>query len=129
METETLKNLCKVMKVRINGEAKTPYEKQNTWQKDSNSFNLTLQYKGKSLTLDYWQGTGIYTPPTTHGVMECLLSDYSCAQDSFEDFCDNCGYSNDSLSALKVYKSCIRLSKKLVKFLGNNLNQFLNSER
>lgn len=44
----------------------------------------------------------------------CLLSDGLGAEGGFKDFCDQFGYSEDSIKALKVFRACERqLSKCL----------------
>ena len=56
--------------------------------------------------------------PGIDGVLECLFSDARCGAESFDDFCDNCGYSNDSLKALDTYRACMESAKNLRKALG-----------
>lgn len=63
--------------------------------------------------------------PTLDSVLECLFSDLECGEQSFNDFCDNLCYSNDSLKALDVYRSCMEIAPKLRKALGNEYNAML----
>lgn len=51
--------------------------------------------------------------PSEADVFECLQGDVEAGQMSFDEFCDNFGYSNDSLKALDVYRACSETAKKL----------------
>jgi hypothetical protein len=90
---------------------------------------LGIQYAYKRMTLNFSQGYGISGEPTLEGVLECLRSDYSCANDGFDDFCGNCGYENDSIKALKTFKTIKNQSKKLKTFLNGTLDKFLECEQ
>ena len=89
---------------------------------------LGTKYAYKTMTLFFSQGYGISGEPTLDNVLDCLKSDYICARDGFEEFCANCGYSDDSIRSLKTYKNIQRQSKKLKTFLGDSFNQLLNCE-
>ena len=57
-----------------------------------------------------WQ----YIPmPSSASVLYCLLSDRDCGNYTFDDFCDNLGCDNDSISAHDVYFACQKLGKQL----------------
>ena len=45
-------------------------------------------------------------------------SDTDAGLESFNEFCDNMGYSNDSLHAFDVYRACAENGQKLRKALG-----------
>jgi hypothetical protein len=89
---------------------------------------LGTKYAYKTMTLFFSQGYGISGEPTLDNVLDCLKSDYLCARDGFEEFCANCGYSDDSIRSVKTYKNIQRQSKKLKTFLGDSFNQLLNCE-
>lgn len=50
--------------------------------------------------------------PKPSDIAECLLSDINLGSQSFDDFCFNLGYSNDSLKALDTYRACMEMTKK-----------------
>lgn len=54
--------------------------------------------------------------PDHDSILECLYYDTLAGQDSFDEFCDNHGYSNDSLKALDVYRACMDNARKLKGF-------------
>ena len=56
--------------------------------------------------------------PSIDSVLECLFSDAECGQMSFNDFCSDFGYSNDSFKAFDIYKACMECGERLRKALG-----------
>lgn len=56
--------------------------------------------------------------PAQDDILECLFSDADAGAESFNDFCDNFGYSNDSLKALDTYRACMETANTLRKALG-----------
>ena len=56
--------------------------------------------------------------PTQASVLYCLLSDADFGQESFNDFCDNLGYDNDSMQAFKTYQSCMDTTRKISKLFN-----------
>lgn len=60
------------------------------------------------------------TIPKVDDVLDCLFRDAESGNESFNDFCDNLGYSRDSIKALDVYRSCMDLKDRLRKALGGN---------
>jgi hypothetical protein len=83
---------------------------------------------------DYFTGLGLRTPavvrrdiggrtyikapakikkPSIASVMHCLLIYASAADENFNDWCANFGYSDDSLKALNTYKQCLEVGTAL----------------
>ncbi len=91
-----------------------------------NGNHLDIRYGYKQMTLFFSQGYGISGEPTLDSVLYCLKSNYYCAIDGFEEFCANCGYSDDSIKSLKTYKNIQRQSKKFKTFLVDSFNKLLN---
>lgn len=56
--------------------------------------------------------------PEIDQVLHALFLDAEFSSESFDDFCDNSGYSNDSLKALDIYRACAENGKKLKRALG-----------
>lgn len=67
-------------------------------------------------------GRTLETPkkPTLDDVLNCLFLDADSGNESFDFFCDTLGYSNDSLKAFDIYRSCAENAKKLHKALGKD---------
>lgn len=57
--------------------------------------------------------TGRPTRPTVADIMYSLFNDASAADENFSDWCDNYGYSDDSIKALNLYKACTEVAKNL----------------
>jgi len=82
--------------------------------------HLDSRYGYKRITLFFSQGVGIDGEPKVDNVLDCLKSDYLASLDSFNDFCDDFGYSNDSIRSKKTYDACVKNGKKLQKFLNDD---------
>jgi hypothetical protein len=126
---ETLKDLAENVGIIVKSGSSTPYENMDDWQKNAHSYRITLIYQGRKHTLDYWQGIGCKDEPTAESVLYCLLSDASCLNESFEDFCSNCGYDNDSMNAKRIYNKVVKQTEKLKNLLGEDFDRFFLAEQ
>jgi hypothetical protein len=61
--------------------------------------------------------------PKIESVLECLFLDSDAHDYSFSEWCDNCGYDNDSIKARAMYDACIEEYFKLRKALGSKYNE------
>lgn len=52
-------------------------------------------------------------PPSAADVLYSLVSDSSALDMSFSDWCDEYGYSSDSLKAFDTYRQCCEIAKQL----------------
>ena len=73
------------------------------------------------MRVPFSQGSAHTQEPTASDVLECLASDASGVDNaqSFDDWCAEYGYDNDSRKAEKTYKTCQRQADNLRNFLGN----------
>jgi hypothetical protein len=71
---------------------------------------VTTYYTGPGLRN---KRTGRPVRPTVANVLHSLFMDASAADESFSDWCDNLGYSDDSIKALNTYKACCDIAKHL----------------
>jgi hypothetical protein len=53
--------------------------------------------------------------PTIANVLRSLMLDSDAGSESFNDFCSNFGYDNDSIKALNVYKACMDIHDNMRK--------------
>jgi len=81
---------------------------------------VTIGKRGKQWITTYYTGTsqrnkrtGRPMQPTVADVMCSLFNDASAADENFSDWCDNYGYSDDSIKALNMYKACTEIAKNL----------------
>lgn len=56
-------------------------------------------------------------PLNIDDVLHCLILDTESGNYSFDDFCNNFGYNNDSIKALEIYKACQKNGKKVKTFI------------
>ena len=69
-------------------------------------FKIRLTKDGKQYTFNFGQSVAEGSnEPTLYDVLSCLQK-YEVG--TFEDFCDNYGYHNDSITALKTYKAVVK---------------------
>jgi len=61
-------------------------------------------------------------PLNIDDILYCLVLDSYCGSLSFDDFCDDFGYSNDSINHLNLYRECSKTAKKLQK-IGINIDE------
>lgn len=107
-------------------------------QKDSglhNKFDVSIKNieTNDSTSFDYYGSTHDYNNAITElkgedllRSFDCFVSDALAGYDSFEDFCDNFGYDNDSRAAEKLYKECIKSMNKAQLVIDSNLYDFAN---
>lgn len=60
------------------------------------------------------------TAPKVDQVLESLFSDARAGEISFDDFCADFGYDNDSIKALDTYRACMEVKTRLRKALGKD---------
>lgn len=58
-------------------------------------------------------------PLNIDDILYSLLLDSQAGAESFDDFCDNFGYDNDSIKANEIYKDCQKNAKKVKTFISN----------
>jgi hypothetical protein len=63
--------------------------------------------------------------PTQASVIYCLLLDAESGSMSFDGFCDNFGYYNDSISDFKTYQACMATTKRIQKLFTYSERQQL----
>jgi hypothetical protein len=63
--------------------------------------------------------------PTQASVLHCLFLDAQSGAESFDDFCDNFGYNNDSMQHFRIYQSCMETAKKIRNLFTSQQRQTL----
>jgi hypothetical protein len=127
-----LRDLTSNITITCRWGARIPVSQQDDWQRQANGYTCTLNNRAlkRRMTVDFWQGMGIREAPTAVGVLSCLLSDASSAENSsnFEEFCADLGYDTDSRQAEHTYEACLAVAEKLKKFLGPDYETFMRAE-
>lgn len=110
-------------------DSKTPAWEESG--KDHRHFRVTLsrgdvpawkaanQCNLSRITFDFFgsqadAGKGIKTTDA-YSVLACISSDVNCPE-TFEDFCGDYGYEEDSIRALQAFRRCSRFAKRLREF-------------
>lgn len=125
----SLKQLAKRVKLVNEYGAKLDYDKQDKWQRESNGFSCTLKYQGRQYRFDFWQGVACNGEPYAEGVLDCLLTDAQAGEQSFEEFCSEFGYDQDSRKAESTWKSCQKTTVAMKRLLGDDYETFLYADR
>lgn len=113
--------------VRIDYVAEVP----SKWSEDKRTkvdqWRVVIETKAGYWSTDYFTGLGLRhkskqswatpTPkkPKIADVMYSLFLDASAADENFNDWCANLGYSDDSISALNTYKQNLEIATALRK--------------
>jgi len=126
---ENLHDLARAVSLTVTGDPARPYDQQDDWQRNANGYRVRLRYQRRSMTIDFWQGIAHTSDPDAAGVLDCLLSDADCGARSFDDFCSELGYDVDSRKAYRTWQACQRTDRQLRRFLGDDFDRFLYSER
>jgi hypothetical protein len=104
------------------------FDRMDDWQKKANAYRVTLRYQRRTMTIDWWQGTGIADDPDAASVISALLSDANAGAGTFEEFCSDMGYDSDSRKAEKTWRACKRINPQIRRLLGADFDQFANAE-
>lgn len=132
-------NALPLMKIDYVGET----VRDNDWKCDQWRVGFTYDNaKGKGFfSVDYYTGTGLrkevkrvgpslngpykivggkWVPavpvkPTNADVLYALVNDADAADYNFNEWCENFGYSDDSIKALNIYKECLETATRLRK--------------
>jgi len=86
--------------------------------KDWPHFLWDVKINGVSFA--YKTGLGHASAPQIDYVLNCLFSDANAGAMSFDDFCADFDYSNDSLKALDIYRACAATIGQLKAALGKD---------
>jgi len=106
--------------------------RRDDWTCDA--WRVTFKNQKHSIETDYFTGIGHRVKPQTvhyaHGtkpyaiapnaadVLHSLLLDGEACNESFNDWCANYGYSNDSLKAINTYQQCCKIGEDLRKLFS-----------
>src|SRR6516225_4809646 len=92
-------------------------------------YRVTLKRKGRQWTLDFRQGIGHTSDPTTYDVLNCILSDASgilnCT--GFADWADDYGYNPSSSKARETYDACRKQTDRAWRFFNGSLTEYLEN--
>lgn len=123
-----LERLCDRERVRIEcvyGAVELPEE----WtDRAAHPYKVTLRYQRRQITTPFFCGSGWEREPNAADVLGSLILDASLGEYSFEDFCSEMGYDEDSRRAERTWKACAAMAPRLHRFLGDSFDDFANAE-
>src|SRR5687768_444956 len=77
-------------------------------------WECTLEVDGRFMVVPFSMGKGLGgEEPTAETVLDCLASDSSGIESSFEDWCSELGYDPDSRKAERIYNVCRKQAEEL----------------
>lgn len=101
---------------------------------DMNHFTVTMKLEERTMVLPFSGGhlafaRNVSGLPSAADVLECLRSDASSAGQSFEDWCGDYGYDEDSRSVYRTWEAVEAQAAELRSFLGGDLfSRLLDTE-
>ena len=85
-------------------------------------WDCTLMYEGSTYGFYFSKGFGHKGAiPTIEEILACAKIDLSCRDMDFEEFCEKCGYNNDSIHHKEIYKAMMKQNKSIINLLGKDL--------
>lgn len=113
LNQESLENVATIYVDSVNGET--------SWGDAGREFSLTIYNEEtgeKWRGVSYSMGVGLTHEPTVEEVLWAVSMDAQAGEDSptFEHFCYEYGYSEDSRSAYAIWKACREQYRKWVEF-------------
>ena len=104
-------NLLLNIGFRVTPSFLTKEDLKDEWKRTSNKWQIQLTYFDKEYVTDFYMGCGLVDkngrprkPRKKDILYSMVMEDVSDL--SFDDFCNEFGYDNDSIKALKIYKNC-----------------------
>jgi hypothetical protein len=113
-------------------------DREDKWKCDEWRVRITNPSQSRHWTTSYYTGLGLRLPinplrkgtlayealeksrkpkmPQIADVLHALFMDADAADYNFNDWCDNYGYSHDSIKAMNTYKECLDIAANLRSF-------------
>lgn len=122
--TDMIQALCD--EIGITATVSKDQSNRNMPDFEGDHWKVTLKNKknGKRMTTPFSKGYGHHgAPPDVVEVIATLCMDSYYTDMTFDEFCDELGYDNDSRKAHQSYLNTIRQGKKFEEFLGEDLEE------
>jgi len=128
IDSVTDKVIFKNFQVKVNFRG----DKLSGWDKNNrNNYLITVTNKEtkQRITFEFWASITNPELEKEYDILNafyCFVSDAVSGSESFEDFCSNLGYDEDSRTAEKIYKACQRSLTKLEKIYDGDIYDLVN---
>jgi hypothetical protein len=103
--------------IRISSEYGTAHYNESF--PNSHPYMVTLRYGRRSMRVPFYMGPALTDEPTAADVLSCLILDASATEISFEEWCADLGYDEDSRKAEATYRACVKNGQKVRRLLGD----------
>lgn len=123
-----LEQVCDRLKIKAQVRYGNKVTEPDDWQQSANPYTVTLRFQGRRLTCDFFTGSGWTKEPNAADVLSSLVLDANCGDMTFEEFCQEFGYDEDSRKAERTWRQCKRMSPKVRQFLGEHLDEVANAQ-
>ena len=126
-----IRRFCEVHNIRADVKYGADEKSHERMGRDMTPWTVTLKMGRRRMTVPFFTGAMVTSEPTSHDVLNCLVSDadgYDNAR-SFEDWCDTYGYDTDSRKAEATFKQVEQQARKLRAFLADTYNDAMECER
>jgi hypothetical protein len=110
--------------VKINCTWGTTNQKAMDRMKDMDAWTVKLQFEKRQMTIPFFMGYGHNgKEPNLKTVLHSLVTDYHAGKESFNDFCGNFGYDEDSRNAERTWNACKAIALKMENLFGEKLEK------
>jgi hypothetical protein len=93
--------------------------KDNNWHADQ--WDCVIEYNGSRFSFPFYMGIGLNgKDPEKIDVLDSLLNDAKAGEMSFDEFCSEFGYDNDSIKHLKIHKECQKITDNIYNLFSEN---------
>lgn len=100
---------------------------------DNGQYTIHLSTEHGKTSFAFWSSIAkpvIDSDSDLLDAIDCFCSDACSGSESFDSFCDELGYDNDSIKARKVWRACVKSKGKLESILGDmDIYDFSNALR
>ena len=124
MHKITFKNF--EIKATYKGNKKAEWSKENF---NNHMVKVTNRDTQQSITFEFWASISNPKLKTEYDILNafyCFVSDAIAGSYTFEEFCSEFGYNNDSRQAEKIYKKCKKQLEKLKKIYDGDIYELAN---
>lgn len=115
--------------MRVEMVAARPGPRVDKWGAEMDQWSVELEYDGRSFETNYFMGSGhAGRAPETNEVLSSLRTDCYAGELTFEDFCSDYGYDEDSRSAYGTWEDCAAMRRRIAAWLGADFEMFACSD-
>jgi hypothetical protein len=89
------------------------------------AYEISLEGRGGDMDFTFYS---CRRPETAWELLECLVNEIVSEKTTFDEWCDEIGENNDSISALETFEQCKKQTRQLKMVLDNLYHDFKYAE-